>query len=160
MSRSVELPDSDFERLEEAAAAEGVTPAEWIAGRLPACPEAQPCANGKPAKTLADLFAGRMGPLDLGGAGTSHVLEVPEPVYAAIEEEAGARGLTPLSWVVAQLPAPRTSPTPNGAKPRTMAERLAGRIGRISSGSGEPSSDDVAKSFAEHLEEKQRAGHL
>lgn len=66
MSRSVELPDSDFERLEEAAAAEGVTPAEWIAERLPACPEAQACGNGKPAKTLADLFAGHIGRFSSG----------------------------------------------------------------------------------------------
>lgn len=64
MSRS-ELPDSDFDRLEEAAAAEGVTPAE----RLPLAPVVQPCSNSQPAKTLAERFAGRVGLIDSGGDG-------------------------------------------------------------------------------------------
>ena len=67
MKRLVELPESDYVRLEEAAAAEGVTPAEWIAGRLPACPGIQPRSNGKPAQTLAERFAGRVGVIASGG---------------------------------------------------------------------------------------------
>jgi hypothetical protein len=66
MSRSVELPDPHFERLEEAAAAEGVTPAEWIERRLPQ-PYVQPSSNGKPARTLAERFAGRVGVIASGG---------------------------------------------------------------------------------------------
>ena len=69
MNRSVELSDEDYARLQEAAAAEGVTPAEWIAGRLPVCPKAQPCGKGKPTRTMADLFAGRVGVVASGGDG-------------------------------------------------------------------------------------------
>jgi hypothetical protein len=67
MSRSVELRDAQYERLEEAAAAAGVTPAEWISGRLLACPPAKHCSNGKPALTLAERFAGRVGVVGSGG---------------------------------------------------------------------------------------------
>lgn len=69
MSRSIELPDEEYARLERAAELEGVTPAEWVARHLPACTRAQPCANGTPAKTMADLFAGRVGVVASGGEG-------------------------------------------------------------------------------------------
>ncbi len=189
MSRSVELTDAEYERLEQAAAAEGVAPAEWVAGRLPTrSNEPKPCVHARPAETMADLFAGRVGVIDSGGerrsehqgevlgemldeqrsgdqngdagTGNCHVLKVPDPVYTAIAEEAGTRGLTPLGWIVAQLPVRRPPPAPNGAKPRTMAERLAGRIGLFSGSRGLPTSDNVAQSFAEHLEAKQREGRL
>jgi hypothetical protein len=91
MNRSVELPESDYARLEEAAAAEGVTPAAWIRERLPQ-PSVTPCSNGKPAKSLADLFEGQ--------------------------------------------------------------------IGRFSSGTGEPRSDDLRESFGAYLEQQHRAGRL
>lgn len=66
MSRSIELSDEDYERLERAADIEAITPAEWVARRLPECPQAQPCANGKPVQTLADLFAGHIGRFSSG----------------------------------------------------------------------------------------------
>ena len=94
----------------------------------------------------------------MGVDGASQLLEMPESVYTAIAEEAEARGLAPLTWIIAQLPA--RAPAPNGAKAKTMAERLAGRVGLLSGSKGLPSSDNVAQSFAEHLEAKQRAGHL
>lgn len=91
----------------------------------------------------------------------SHMLELPNHAYDRIREQAEAGGLTPLGWIVSRLP---SSCEANGSraseKPLTMADRLAGRIGRFSSGSGEPSSDTVAQSFAEYLEAKQRAGRL
>jgi len=66
MSRSVELSDEDYARLEEAAAAEGVTLVEWVARHVPAGPEGQPCSNGTPPQTLADLFAGHIGRFSSG----------------------------------------------------------------------------------------------
>lgn len=91
----------------------------------------------------------------------SQMLELPNQAYDKIREQAEAGGLTPLGWIVAHLSSSREA---NGSrasgKSLTMADRLAGRIGRISSGSGEPGSDTVAQSFAEYLEEKQRAGRL
>lgn len=67
MSRSVELSDEDYARLERAAEVEGITPAEWVARHLPGCPEAKPCTNGKPAQSLAERFAGRVGVVASGG---------------------------------------------------------------------------------------------
>lgn len=189
MSRSVELSREDYARLQRAAEEEGVTPPEWVARHLPACPEAQPCTNGKPAQTIAGVLARQVGPFrgsnvqpssDEAGesfpedrqqkhcaeqsgapaAGTSRMLEVPEPIYAAIAEEAGARGLTPLTWIIGQLSARPPAPAPNGVKPKTMAERLAGRVGLLSGSKGLPGSDGVAQSFAAHLEAKQREGRL
>lgn len=91
----------------------------------------------------------------------SQMLEIPDRVYAEIQEEAEARGLTPIGWIVSHLvPTPNANVSDIVPKPATMAERLAGRIGRISSGTGEPSSDNVAEHFAEYLEEKQRQGRL
>jgi hypothetical protein len=91
----------------------------------------------------------------------SHMLELPDQVYDEMRDKADALGLTPLGWLVSHLPSPNGA---NGSrtveKPTTMADRLAGRIGRISSGSGRPNSDGVARSFAESLEEKQREGRL
>lgn len=91
----------------------------------------------------------------------SQTLEVPDRDYAEIQDAAEAGGLTPLAWIVSHLPsAPNANASRIVPKPATMAERLAGRVGRISSGTGEPSSDDVAEHFAEYLEEKQRQGRL
>jgi hypothetical protein len=190
MSRSIELSDEDYAHLERAAEMERVTPAEWVARRIPHWrTEPLTCADGTPARTMADVLAGRVGVIASAGkerlserasemfgemleeqrsaercgdpgADACHVLEVPDPLYTAIADEAQTRGLTPLAWIAAQLPKPKSSPAPNGAKPRTMAERLAGRIGLFSGSNGLPSSDNVAQSFAEHLEAKQRAGRL
>ena len=115
MSRSVELSDEEYAHLERAAEVEGITPAEWVARRIPTWAiEPEPCSNGTPARTMADVLAGRIGAFSSG----------------------------------------------NGPKPATMAERLAGRTGLFSGSNGLPSSDNVAQSFAEHLEAKQREGRL
>lgn len=83
MNLAVELPESDFIRLKEAAAAEGVTPAEWIAARLPAHVDVQTCSNGRPAPR-ADLFAERIGRLNSGSG---------EPVPTLAERFAGRVGV-------------------------------------------------------------------
>ena len=145
MSRSIELSDEEYARLERAAEQERITPAEWIARRIPNGPkEPRLGPNGEPAKTLANLFEGHIGRF---GSGNTR-LSAPNSEVAGNmlgdaprAEQAGSNGTSP-------------------AKPATMAERLAGRIGRLSGSGGLPSSDDVAKSFAEHLEAKQRAGRL
>jgi hypothetical protein len=67
MTRSIELSEEDYARLERAAAQEGITPAEWMVRRIPRwAAEPKPCANGKPAKTMADLFEGRIGRFNSG----------------------------------------------------------------------------------------------
>jgi hypothetical protein len=66
MSRSIELSDEDYARLEQAAEQERITPAEWIARHLPPCAEAPACTSGKSPRTLADLFAGHVGRFSSG----------------------------------------------------------------------------------------------
>lgn len=67
MGRAIELTDEDYARLERAATQEGITPAEWIARRIPRWVDPQPCANGKPEQTLAERFVGRVGVVASGG---------------------------------------------------------------------------------------------
>lgn len=147
MSRSIELSDEDYARLEQAAEQERITPAEWVARRIPNWPEGPRLGpNDEPAKTLADLFEGRIGRFS-SGHGQPRIEDLRgEPAGDTVEEAQRAE----------QVGSNGTST----AKPATMAERLAGRIGRLSGSGGLPSSDDVAKSFAEYLEAKQRAGRL
>jgi len=68
MSRMLELPDSVYDALREAAAARGLSPVAWISAHLPrdAAPEPDG-ANAEPPRTLADLFAGRVGQIGSGG---------------------------------------------------------------------------------------------
>ena len=76
MSRSIEISDSTYSALEAVAAAEGTTPARWLAAHLPdllasaepsttedtASPDAAATdAGGERPKSLAELIAGRVG---------------------------------------------------------------------------------------------------
>jgi hypothetical protein len=44
--------------------------------------------------------------------------------------------------------------------PKTLADLLKGRIGRIRSGSKEPLSKNCGEKFTEYLRQKKREGHL
>ena len=91
----------------------------------------------------------------------SRMFEVPEELFERLERAAAAQRLTPLEWLDANVPAASSNgPALPAEHPRSMGERLAGRLGRLGSGTGEPPSDRAADSFAEYLEEKQRAGRL
>jgi hypothetical protein len=107
MSRTVELPDDVYQRLEEEASAAGATPAEWIAARLPV-----PCVHTNDAGSVAVETEGI--PAVNGDAATSQ---------------------------------------------KTLADRMKGKIGRISSGRTDLS-ERVSELFAEGLMEKRRTGHL
>jgi hypothetical protein len=92
-----------------------------------------------------------------GGDAMSKMIEFSDSDYAEIHEAASAAGMTPDEWIVARLIATRSpyrapeedandsagTPGPIAAPAQTMAERLAGRLGRIGSGTGKPSSDGV-----------------
>src|SRR5919202_4669228 len=79
MSRTIEVPDDVYARIEEAASTSGHSVAEVIASRFPA-PARQPCspasANGvdeqaitgaeDPPRTLADEFTGLTGLISTG----------------------------------------------------------------------------------------------
>lgn len=91
----------------------------------------------------------------------SRMLELPDTVYAALQEAAEASGLTPAAWIAAHLPE-ASAQTGEGSEPppRTLAERFAGRVGHVASGGRERLSENSGQKFADHLEAKKRAGHL
>jgi hypothetical protein len=69
MSHTLEIPDPVYAALKEAADASGLTPADWIAAHLPQAQRGEEMSTeqaGGP-KTLADLFAGRVGRIRSGG---------------------------------------------------------------------------------------------
>jgi hypothetical protein len=87
----------------------------------------------------------------------SRSVELPEPVYRALEQAAAARGMTPAAWIAAHLP-PEV-PTPAVSRPGTLAERMAPYLGVVDSGIGNLSDNTGAK-FADGMEEKRRTGRL
>lgn len=66
MSQMLELPDTLYAALREAAEARGLTPAAWIANQLPEA-SARTGEGPEPPRTLAERFAGRVGNVASGG---------------------------------------------------------------------------------------------
>lgn len=89
----------------------------------------------------------------------SKTIGMPEDLFTYLNMAAAAEGLTPRLWVDNKLPGEAQDPG-TGTRPRTMAERLAGRLGRIGSETGHPSAAEASDAFAEYLLAKQRAGRL
>ena len=91
----------------------------------------------------------------------SHLLEIPDALYAALKEAAEARGLSPLGWIASHLPhSPQTTPGEDSEQegsPKTLADLFAGRVGRIQSGGKERLSEDCGAAFTDYLEEKKKA---
>jgi hypothetical protein len=91
----------------------------------------------------------------------SKMIEVPDPLYDEVREDAEVHGLSLVGWIASKLP--QRSPASSHADPdapRSMAERLAGRLGRVGSGGGERVAQEHSRIFGDILEEKRRAGHL
>lgn len=70
---TIEFSEQDFAAIERAAAAEGIPVDEWVVTHLPLngsradAPDASPsCGEAKPVRTMADLFAGRLGGFNSG----------------------------------------------------------------------------------------------
>jgi len=90
----------------------------------------------------------------------SHLLEIPDELYAALQAAADARGTTPLEWIAAHLPhAAETAGTHSepAEGPKTLAELFAGRLGRIRSGGTERLSEACGEKFTDYVEAKRRA---
>lgn len=131
MSKSIEVSDQDYARIQQAADADGMPVDAWVVENLPlngngpAADAPLPDPDGKPARTMADLFAG------LTGVVNSRHPEQP------------------------------TTPASAETKPkRTMADRFAGRVGLIDSGGDGLLSQNTGEKFTDYLEEKRRAGRL
>jgi hypothetical protein len=67
MSRILELPDVVYAKLERAAAAAGLTPADWVDANTPEDHASESKDADAPQPTLAERFAGRVGVIDTGG---------------------------------------------------------------------------------------------
>jgi hypothetical protein len=93
----------------------------------------------------------------------SHLLEIPDELYAALQAAADANGTTPLGWIAAQLPptteAINVHEAPEGG-PKTLADLFAGRVGRIRSGGRERLSEACGEKFTDYVEAKRKAGRL
>jgi hypothetical protein len=89
----------------------------------------------------------------------SHLVEIPDPVYSALEKAALAIGTTPAGWIAAQL-ATAITPDPATAPIHSLADRFAGRIGRFRGEGQTDFSEHCGEKFTEHLEAKKQAGHL
>ncbi len=89
----------------------------------------------------------------------SQNLEIPDPVYDALQQAAAASGTTPVGWIVAHLPAAESAPAEatNGAK--SLADLFAGHIGGFSSGKGNLSTNS-GEIITEYLLQKRREGRL
>jgi hypothetical protein len=100
--------------------------------------------------------------MDRGGKTMSQILEIPDGVYDALKRAAEAGGTTPVQWIEARLAEKdvQVAEPPTDGPARTLADRFAGRIGRIRSGMTESISERVGDDFAEYLEEKRRRGCL
>lgn len=90
MSRTIELADEVYQRLEKAAAALRITPEEWIDRYLPPLPTPLLTRDGKVPKTLADLFEGRIGLIDSGS--DENLSEDHSRIFGEILEEKRRRG--------------------------------------------------------------------
>jgi hypothetical protein len=184
MSRSVDLPDSVFAALEEAASAAGMTPEGWIATTLsPSASTVQAESDAPPSPTPAERFAALAGGLRSRGSDTSehcggmsaHAgegrdeaagahrrgIQISEDVYRDLELAALALGTTPAEWIAARLPgrSPASERAEGAQPPRTLADEFAGYIGLFSSGRGDLS-ERVSEVFTEGMAEKRRAGRL
>jgi hypothetical protein len=102
----------------------------------------------------------------------SRNVELPDDVYARIEAEASATGATVAEWIAAHAPNGCPPAHTNGGadsdaasqdlaeapvETRTLADRLAGRIGRLRSDRGDLS-ERGSELFAEALLAQQKAG--
>jgi len=100
----------------------------------------------------------------------SRTIELPDDVYARIEEAATSSGNSVAEVIASRFPASFPQPPgPNGSDPavanaaeqppRTLADEFAGRVGLISSGRRDRARR-AGELFAEGMREKKREGHL
>ena len=93
----------------------------------------------------------------------SHLLEMPDELYAALQAAADASGTTPLAWIAAHVAtAAKTDarPAEHAATPRTLADLFAGRVGHIRSGGTERLSEECGAKFTDYVDAKRRGGCL
>ena len=88
----------------------------------------------------------------------SQIIELPDPVYGALQQAAQAAGVTPQAWIAARL-AEGNVEIEAAKSAQTLADKLVGRVGRIHSGQGNLS-ETCGEKFTDYLEAKRREGRL
>ena len=179
MSRSIELSDELYAALEAAAAASGVTPAEWLAQRVNGTATPGWPRQDLSPKTRRELFRSIMGQAhsesgDLSirhselcseGMAEDHRAQVeafcrtplllPAQVQDALEAAASIAGTTPAGWIAARLPAQPEPEVPY----EVLEERFRAVVGRAHSGTGDLSARH-SELFGEELEKQRNADRL
>ena len=93
----------------------------------------------------------------------SRTLELPEPVYEALEKAAQAAGVSPAGWLERLLGFENGTPHPkeekNGTEQLTMYDVLKDVIGKFHFGEAH-FSQNTGEKFADILEQKRKEGHL
>jgi hypothetical protein len=91
----------------------------------------------------------------------SQTLELPDDVYARLQEAAAEAGKTPVEFIADATAAVNGSAPTTGEKPKTLRERMSGAIGGIRSGKREERlSENCGEKFTDYLEQKRRKGRL
>jgi hypothetical protein len=90
----------------------------------------------------------------------SHNLELPDPVFDALQQAAAASGTTPVGWIAAQLPTSQPADADSTPRSKTLADLFVGHLGGISSDGKETLSENCGQRFTEHLLQKRREGRL
>jgi hypothetical protein len=88
----------------------------------------------------------------------SQSLELPDPLFDALQQAATASGTTPIGWIAAHLPS--GTPPLNRKDAKSLADLFKGRIGRFNSGGKEALSQNCRERFTDYLEQKRREGRL
>ena len=93
----------------------------------------------------------------------AHVLEIPDPLFAALATAAETSGKTPVEWIAEQLARKRASAQVRASRPadaRSLADAIKGRLGRVHSGGDQRLSEGCGERLTDHLTAKRREGHL
>jgi hypothetical protein len=88
----------------------------------------------------------------------SQSLEIPDPIFDALQQAATASGTTPVGWIAAHLPATKPELDTQGAK--SLYDLLKDHIGKFRSDGKEALSENTGQKFTDYLVQKKREGRL
>jgi hypothetical protein len=87
----------------------------------------------------------------------SQSLDLPDPVFDALQQAASASGTTPVGWIAAHLP---QSQPESKKEAKTLLDLFEGHVGGVSSGGKDRISENTGEKFTEYLLQKRREGRL
>jgi hypothetical protein len=87
----------------------------------------------------------------------SITIQLAPEVEAQLREKAARMGQDPAAYIASLV---NQDLGPGESPPKTLADMLEGRVGRINSGGKEKLSEECGEKFADYLVQKQREGHL